>query len=218
MQNIKGVLFDLDGTLLDTAKDLGASLNYLMAKYGFAQVSYQDYRLVASDGVYPLLDLGFKEQLVNFDREQLRQEFLDYYLANIAQHTELFPGIKELLANLNKHEIPWGIVTNKPAFLTTPLLKCFAEFQQSKSNISGDTLAQSKPHPAPMLLASREINVACDDIYYLGDAERDIIAGNVCNMKTVVVNWGYLKYPNEGDTWGADHIIDEPMQFLQLAK
>ena len=69
-----------------------------------------------------------------------------------------------------------------------------------------------------MLLASREINVACDDIYYLGDAERDIIAGNVCNMKTVVVNWGYLKYPNEGDTWGADHIIDEPMQFLQLAK
>ncbi|TRX56625.1 HAD family hydrolase [Thalassomonas sp. M1454] len=218
MPNIKGVLFDLDGTLLDTAKDLGASLNYLMDKYGFAKVSYDEYRLVASDGVYPLLDLGFKEQLQNFDKEVLRQEFLDYYLANIAAHTQLFPGIKELLAYLDEQSIPWGIVTNKPEFLTTPLLKCFAELELSKSNISGDTLPQRKPHPAPMLLASNELGVACEDIYYLGDAERDIIAGNACEMKTVVANWGYLKYPNEGNSWQADHIIDQPMQLLQLAE
>ena len=97
LSTAKGVLFDLDGTLLDTAKDLGASLNFLLAKYGLNQVSYEQYRLVASDGVYPLLELGFKELLVNFDKEKLRQEFLDYYLQNIATHTKL---VKILLKHL----------------------------------------------------------------------------------------------------------------------
>ncbi|MEW6999625.1 HAD family hydrolase [Colwelliaceae bacterium BS250] len=211
----KGVLFDLDGTLLDTAKDLGASLNFLLAKYGFNDVCYEQYRLVASDGVYPLLELGFKEQLVNFDKEQLRQEFLDYYLLNIATHTQLFPGISELLKRLNDANIPWGIVTNKPEFLTTPLLKCFSEFAQSKSNISGDTLKQRKPHPAPMLLASAQIGIESSDIWYLGDALRDIEAGNAANMTTVAVSWGYLKSAKEHYAWQADYIIDQPQQLWQ---
>lgn len=212
----KGVLFDLDGTLLDTAKDLGASLNFLLAKYGFDSVSYEQYRLVASDGVYPLLDLGFKEQLVNFDKEQLRQEFLDYYLHNIATHTQFFPGIKELLTRLNSAGIPWGVVTNKPEFLTTPLLKCFSEFEHSKSNISGDTLKQRKPHPAPMLLASAQIGVESCDVWYLGDAERDIAAGNAAKMTTVAVTWGYLKFAGEHNTWQADYAIDQPLQLYKV--
>ncbi len=218
LTSAQGVLFDLDGTLLDTAADLGASLNYLMQKYGFAEIPYEHYRLVASDGVYPLLQLGFKQQLVNFDKEKLRQEFLDYYLQNIATHTQLFPGVNELLARLAAENIPWGIVTNKPEFLTTPLLKCFPELTASQSNISGDTLAHSKPHPAPMLLASKELNVPCNRIWYIGDAERDIIAGNVSQMTTVVAKWGYIKIIAECEQWQADFVVEHPMQLLQLTK
>lgn len=213
----KGVLFDLDGTLLDTADDLGASLNFLLDKYGFDHVDAAHYRMVASDGVYPLLDLGFKSELVHFDKEQLRAEFLTYYLANIAEHTILFAEVAQLINEIECAGIPWGIVTNKPAFLTDPLLCHFNEFASSKTNISGDTLPYSKPHPAPMLLASKELNVAPEHIWYFGDAERDIIAGNAVNMTSVIAKWGYIKDLNDCQNWQADHQIDNPLQILEIS-
>ncbi|OUS30731.1 hypothetical protein A9Q98_04285 [Thalassotalea sp. 42_200_T64] len=218
LSKAKGVLFDLDGTLLDTADDLGATLNYLLNRYAFKPVSSTQYRLVASDGVYPLLDLGFKEQLVNYDKLQLRQEFLDYYLLNLAKHTILYPGIAKLLSAIETANIPWGIVTNKPGFLTEPLLTNFPQFSHSRTNISGDTIAQSKPHPAPMLLASKEIGVAAEHIWYLGDAKRDIEAGNAANMTTVVAKWGYIKDQNACTSWQADHMVEDPLQLLEIIK
>ena len=210
----KGVLFDLDGTLLDTAKDLGACLNYLLDKYGFDTVSYEQYRLVASDGVYPLLDLGFGERQKQYGTEQLRQEFLDYYLENIAVHTQPFAGINELIAEIEAANIPWGVVTNKPAFLTDPLMKVFPQFAKSVINVSGDTLPQRKPHPAPMLLASEALGVDSKDIWYFGDAERDIVAGQRSDMTTVVANWGYIKDAEEVTSWKADFVIDNPLHIL----
>ena len=218
LNTAKGVLFDLDGTLLDTADDLGAALNHLLKSYGFPAVASNEYRLVASDGVYPLLDLGFKEQLSKFDKEVLRQEFLDYYLENIAVHTTLFPGIEKLLSLIELANIPWGIVTNKPAFLTDPLLLKFNEFTNSQSNISGDTIKERKPHPAPMLLASKEIGVAAEHIWYLGDAKRDIEAGNAALMTTVAVKWGYIKSLDDCAKWQADHIISKPLDLVGISK
>lgn len=218
LKTAKGVLFDLDGTLLDTADDLGAALNHLLKTYGFPAVSSKKYRLVASDGVYPLLDLGFKEQLCKFDKEVLRQEFLDYYLANIATHTQLFPGIEQLLTLIENANIPWGIVTNKPAFLTDPLLLHFKQFKKSQSNISGDTIKERKPHPAPMLLASKEIGIAAEHIWYLGDALRDIEAGNAALMTTVAVKWGYIKQQDDCKTWQANHIISNPLDLVGISK
>ncbi|WOH37943.1 HAD-IA family hydrolase [Thalassotalea fonticola] len=214
----KGVLFDLDGTLLDTADDLGAALNHLLNVYEFPVVSSKEYRLVASDGVYPLLELGFKQQLGRFDKEVLRQEFLDYYLANIANHTQLFPGIEQLLTLIEQANIPWGIVTNKPAFLTDPLLLHFKQFKKSQSNISGDTIKERKPHPAPMLLASKEIGISAEHIWYLGDAKRDIDAGNAALMTTVAVKWGYIKQFDDCSKWQADHIISNPLELIEITK
>ena len=216
LNKAKGVLFDLDGTLLDTADDLGATLNHLCAKYGFAPVTEPEYRMYASDGVYPLLDLGFKEQLKDFDKEQLRAEFLDYYLQNIAEHTKAYPGIFDLLNTIESAQIPWGIVTNKPGFLTTPLLKQFSQFSKSQSNISGVTLAHSKPHPAPMLKASQEIGIAPEHIWYFGDAKRDIDAGKAANMTTVIAKWGYIRADEDLNSWGADHSIENPLQILKI--
>lgn len=213
----KGVLFDLDGTLLDTADDLGASLNYLMGKYGFEQVSANQYRMVASDGVYPLLDLGFKDELVHFDKEKLRSEFLNYYLNNIAQHTLLFDGVEQLIVEIENANLPWGIVTNKPAFLTDPLLCHFKEFSNSITNISGDTLPYSKPHPAPMLLASEHLNVAPENIWYFGDAKRDIDAGNAVNMTSVIAKWGYIKDLKDCQNWHADYLINSPLEILKVS-
>ncbi|QBY05749.1 HAD family hydrolase [Thalassotalea sp. HSM 43] len=216
LSQAKGVLFDLDGTLLDTAKDLGACLNYLMDKYGFEHVSYEQYRLVASDGVYPLLDLGFAEQLVHFDREQLRQEFLDYYLENIAVHSKPFDGIVELIDAIERQNVPWGVVTNKPAFLTDPLMLQYPEFKQSIINVSGDTLPQRKPDPAPMLLASEALGVASKDIWYFGDAERDIQAGRRADMTTVIAKWGYIKNEQELASWQANYCVAHPLHILAV--
>ncbi|WNC70872.1 HAD-IA family hydrolase [Thalassotalea psychrophila] len=218
LSTAKGVLFDLDGTLLDTADDLGAALNHLLNAHGFTKVSSKEYRLVASDGVYPLLDLGFKEQLAKFDKEVLRQEFLDYYLENIATHTKLFPGIEQLLTLIEDANIPWGIVTNKPAFLTDPLLLHFEQFAKSQSNISGDTIKERKPHPAPMLLASKQLGVAAEHIWYLGDAKRDIDAGNAALMTTVAVKWGYIKPLDDCSKWQANHIISNPLDLVGISK
>ncbi len=218
LTNFNAVLFDLDGTLLDTADDLGATLNHLLQHYGFETVQSQEYRMVASDGVYPLLDLGFKEELVNFDRELLRQQFLQYYEKNIATHTTYFDGVEQLLIELNQQQMPWGVVTNKPGFLTDPLLSQFELFQHSKTNISGDTTAKSKPHPMPMFLASREINVAPEQILYIGDAKRDIEAGHAASMTTGIAKWGYIKDYDELPSWAAHHTLEHPLDILSLTK
>jgi len=213
---ISGVLFDLDGTLLDTANDLGEALNYVLRKYGLAEVAREHYRPIASDGALGLLTLGFAEQLENYDYEQLRAEFLAYYQENIAVHTCLYPGVSELLSALNKQNIPWGIVTNKPEGLTRQLLPNYPEFEKCLSLIGGDSLANRKPHPEPIIKACEEISVASEHCLYVGDALRDIQAGNNANSTTVIAKWGYILANEDCASWQADHHAESPLEVLTL--
>ncbi|MDN3652689.1 HAD-IA family hydrolase [Thalassotalea ponticola] len=215
LTNAEGVLFDLDGTLLDTARDLGECLNAILREHGFEQVAFERYRLVASDGVLPLLQLGFGEQLSRFDVEQLRLQFLDYYRQHLAVYTRPFDGIVPLINAIEECGLPWGVVTNKPAFLTDPLMAEFSEFGNSVINVSGDTLATRKPDPAPMQHASNALGVPSHKVWYFGDAERDIVAGRRANMTTVIAKWGYIKHGEDLTRWQADHAISNPLHILR---
>jgi phosphoglycolate phosphatase len=215
---ISGVLFDLDGTLLDTANDLGEALNYVLRKYGLEDVARENYRPIASDGALGLLTLGFAEHLKDFDYDELRGEFLAYYQDNIAVHTCLYPEVSELLSTLNERDIPWGIVTNKPEGLTRLLLPNYPEFDKCLSLIGGDTLANRKPHPAPILKACEEIAVASERCLYVGDALRDIQAGNNASSTTVIAKWGYILANEDCSSWGADHHAVMPLEVLSFIK
>jgi len=214
----KAVLFDLDGTLLDTANDLGEALNYVLKSKGLDTIAREDYRPIASDGAKGLLELGFKESLVNYNYDELRQEFLNYYEENIAVHTCLYPHIEELLTHLNEMNIPWGIVTNKPEYLSKILVPKFPQFNQCKSLVAGDTLPQRKPHPAPILFACKQMNITPEDCIYVGDAPRDIEAGNSANMHTVIAQWGYISNIKQCIHWQANAMTLNPLDILLTIK
>ena len=204
---IASVLFDLDGTLLDTADDLGAALNHVLTHYNKPTVAAEKYRPIASDGALGLLNLGFGEEIKHYDYDILRQQFLNYYENNIAVHTCLYKGVSPLLAQLEAMNIPWGIVTNKPEGLTKKLLPHYSEFKHCAVMVAGDTLSQRKPDPAPILYACKQINVDHTQCFYVGDALRDIQAGNSALMKTFVAQWGYILADENCETWQADHIL-----------
>jgi len=212
------VLFDLDGTLLDTANDLGEALNYVLTKHGLPKVERERYRPVASDGSKGLLELGFGERLSAFDFETLRDEFLTYYENNISVHTVLYPGIAQLINTLDAGNIPWGIVTNKPEYLAKNLVPKFSELSNSKSLIGGDTLPQRKPHPAPLYLACDEMNIKAHNCVYVGDAPRDIEAGNNAGMYSIIAQWGYIIDQEDCKTWGADFMTLNPLDILVSTK
>ncbi|WDE09632.1 HAD family hydrolase [Thalassomonas haliotis] len=212
----QGVLFDLDGTLLDTANDLGAALNHVLEQHEMTQVPPQAFRPVASDGAKGLLELGFGDALTTLDYEQLRQQFLRYYRENIARHTCFYQGIAPLLTALNDNRIPWGVVTNKPIDLTQALLPHYPLFKHCGVTVGGDSLAQRKPHPAPLLYASEQLNLAPEQCIYVGDALRDIQAGNAAKMTTVVAKWGYIADTEVCHSWQADLLAGEPADILEF--
>jgi len=212
----QAVLFDLDGTLLDTANDLGEALNYILRKYNLPVIARELYRPVASDGALGLLTLGFKDQLKDFDYDDLREEFLAYYQENIANHSSLYSGVHELLSRLNTENIPWGIVTNKPEGLTKQLLPYFPEFKKCAVMVGGDTLTTRKPDPAPLFYACEQMNVDPKQCLYVGDALRDIEAGNHAGMQTYIAKWGYIKTTDNIDRWQASFIINTPQNLFSI--
>lgn len=216
MHKYKGILFDLDGTLLDTADDLGAALNHVLHSKGLPHVNREHYRPIASDGATGLLNLGFGEKMAQYDADELRAQFLQYYENNIAVHTQLYAGVAQLLTYLDEHEIPWGIVTNKPIGLTKTLLPHFPELKNSKINIGGDSLSTRKPHPEPLLHSCKHLNIQPSDCIYLGDAPRDIEAGNAAGMYSVIALWGYIIDSQACNTWQADLQCTKPEQLLSL--
>lgn len=208
------ILFDLDGTLLDTAKDLGNALNHVLSTVGRPTLVYETYRNIASDGAKGLLELGFGDDLKDFDFARLRQQFLDYYETNISVDTEYFVGVENLLLALNQANIPWGIVTNKPEFLTLQLITSFPLLQNCAVIVSGDTVSERKPHPLPLLYAEEKLALASPNTWYIGDAERDIQASNAANMVSVIARYGYISDLQQTSRWNADMSIDKPNDLL----
>lgn len=211
----QAVLFDLDGTLLDTADDLGAALNAVLAKEQRPPVAAEFYTPLASHGSAGLLRFAFGEQFEQ-RKDEFRQAFLSYYAANVVVHTRLFDGVDELLQGLAKRGIQAGIVTNKPHALTQLVLPYFPQLQALPVIVSGDTLSVAKPHPQPLLHAAEQLQLAPSQCWYVGDAERDIQAGNAAGMRTILARYGYIHANDQPDQWGAHADIALPQQLLAL--
>lgn len=213
--SLRTILFDLDGTLADTAPDLAYALNRTLEHAGRAPLPFEVIRPVVSHGGTALLQLGFGTGLPNAEFDRLRDYFLDIYRNNITRGTRLFPGMAELLDAIEARGLNWGVVTNKPAWLTDPLMAELNLAHRAATIVSGDTLAERKPHPAPMLLACRQAGSAAAECLYLGDAERDITAGRNAGMHTLVALYGYIGTDDRPEVWGADGMIDTPLQLLR---
>lgn len=212
---IKTVLFDLDGTFADTAPDLAYALNATLTANGKLPLPFETIRPVVSHGARALLELGFAMRDDDPEYSARRQQLLDFYVNNIARHTTLFDGIGQLLSELQQRNMNWGIVTNKPDFLTRPLLQQLGVFNDASCVVSGDTLPQRKPDPAPLLHACTLAGSAAAECVYVGDAERDIIAGERAGMHTLVALFGYLGEDDHPENWGADALIDSPAAILE---
>ena len=212
---IRTVLFDLDGTLADTAPDLGYTLNTLLMEHGKSTLPFASIRPVASHGAAALIELGFRITSVEPHFKPLRERFLEIYRANLTRETRLFPGMRQLLDALAARDINWGIVTNKPAFLTDPLIEQLGLRDEAVCRVSGDTTTNRKPHPEPMLHASKLAGSKPEECLYVGDAARDIEAGKSAGMKTLVALFGYIGIHDEPQSWGADGMINSPAEILQ---
>lgn len=208
------ILFDLDGTLLDTAPDLADALNTVLIENQRSPLPLDDIRPAVSHGGVALVRLGFNMERSNPAFENLRERLLEVYRENISRRTQPFPGISELLDSIEQRGLNWGIVTNKPGWLTEPLLQDLELFNRAACVVSGDTLDERKPHPAPMLHASRLANSRPEQCVYIGDAKRDIEAGNNAGMQTLVALFGYLQEEDEPHTWNANSMIEQPQDLL----
>ncbi len=208
------VLFDLDGTLADTAPDLAQALNQTLRYYGKETLPFNTIRPHVSQGGLALIKLGFGFDEKHTDYAKTRAYLLQYYQQHIAQHTTLFDGMTELLTTLESNNTPWGIVTNKPGYLTTPLIKTLALDQRAGCVVSGDTVSHSKPHPAPLLHACKIMGLEAQRCLYIGDAKRDIEAGHNAGMISLAAAFGYIGEHDNIAEWGADGIVNSAMEIL----
>lgn len=215
---IAAVLFDLDGTLADTALDLGWALNALLREEGRSPQSFAAIRPVASHGARGLVRLGFGMDTDHPEFERLRLRFLDLYEQHFAVDTVLFDGVNLMLDALVAEGMAWGIVTNKPRRFTDRLVPQLGFCQSPGVVVSGDTTHAAKPDAAPMLHACKQLAVSPADCVYVGDAERDIVAGRVVGMQTMLARWGYIADHEQPELWGADHEIGHPLELLPVCK
>ena len=212
----RAILFDLDGTLADTAPDLAAAVNQLRTARGLAPAPYAQLRPVASAGARGLIGAAFDLKPGDDGYEELRIAFLDNYEAALAVKTHLFDGIAEMLEGLRERNLQWGIVTNKAARFTEPLVPQIG-LGKAGCVVSGDTTPHPKPHPAPLLEAARRLALTAQDCWYVGDDLRDIQAGRAAGMRTIAAAWGYCGHV-EPATWGADAMAATPLDVLSLIR
>ena len=216
MQNIQTVLFDLDGTLIDTAPDMANALNILLNEEQRDSMLFEQIRPVVSNGSAALVKLGFPDLSENGELDRLKKRYLEIYEDNLCIDSGLFPGMHELIEGIEQNNKNWGVVTNKPGWLTDPLMQQLNLAERAACIISGDTTPNRKPHPEPMFLACKQANSNAEDCVYIGDARRDIEAGNNAGMKTVIASYGYIGDWEATDDWGADFSIEQPQEILQL--
>ncbi|WP_292936529.1 HAD-IA family hydrolase [Noviherbaspirillum sp.] len=212
----RAILFDLDGTLADTAPDLAAAMNRVRAARGLTPTPFDLLRPVASAGARGLIGASFGIKPEDDGYNELRDAFLDTYEAFIAVESRLFEGIEALLTNLQECKLSWGIVTNKASRFTDRLVPRIG-LHQASCVISGDTTAHSKPHPEPLLEAARRLDVTPQDCWYVGDDLRDMQAGRAAGMITIAAAWGYCGHV-EPTAWDADALVDSPLHLLNLIR
>jgi 2-phosphoglycolate phosphatase len=210
----RGVLFDLDGTLADTAPDLGYALNQQRLARGMPELPIEAVRSQASSGARGLLKIGFGIEPGQSGYEALRDEFLDIYEENLARNSRLFPGVSTLLEQIERRGLRWGIVTNKSERFTFPLLRALALIERAACVICGDTTPNPKPHPAPLLAAAKKLGIPAPQCIYVGDDVRDVQAGHAAGMPVVVARYGYLGNGTPPEQWGADGFVDSPVDLL----
>lgn len=213
LPHLQAVLFDLDGTLADTSTDMADALNILFDAIGKPSIDYELARKHTSQGSIALIQLGFDTPLEEPLRTQLQKQYLQIYAENLCLKTKLFPGIPNLLDELDISKIPWGIVTNKPGYLAEPLIKQLDLAERSKCIVSGDSLSRRKPHPDPLHHAATILVVNEQNTIYIGDDPRDIQAGKAAGMLTAVANYGYIQDHEDPIKWGADYIFEQPSEF-----
>lgn len=215
-QNISAILFDLDGTLIDSAPDLGAAADQMRVKRSMASLPYAHYRPMAGAGARGMLGVAFGIGPDHLEFETLREEFFANYAACMTQRTFAFDGVSEMIEQINERGMVWGVVTNKSQRFTNPLTAAMPLFQTAQTIISGDTTAFAKPHPEPLLEAARRLRLSPAQCLYVGDDERDVVAGLAAGMQTVAATYGYLGEKSDTRAWGAHAEINSPAELLQL--
>jgi 2-phosphoglycolate phosphatase len=214
----RGILFDLDGTLADTAPDLGHALNAQLELHGRAPLPLEVIRPHASKGARGLLKLGFDLDPEHAGYEAMRQQYLSVYESHFRRHPRLFPGVTELLENLAGLEICWAIVTNKPSRFALPLVELLDLSTRASAIVCGDSCPQPKPNPGPLLAACEQMNLAPSQCLYLGDDRRDLEAASAAGMPMLVAAYGYLGANEDWTTWNAHGSIDSPIELVRFLR
>lgn len=215
-ENVQAVLFDLDGTLIDSAPDLGAAVDKMRVARGMSSLPLSHYRPMAGAGARGMIALAFGWTPDHPDYEQLKEEFFVNYESCMTERTFAFEGVAQLIQELVDLKMPWGVVTNKSKRFAEPLTQAMPLFASAAVVISGDTTPHAKPHPAPLLEAAKRLGVDPTACVYVGDDERDIVAGHAAQMKTVAATYGYLGAQADVQRWQAHAQIDSPEQLLEL--
>jgi N-acetyl-D-muramate 6-phosphate phosphatase len=206
-------LFDLDGTLLDTAPDMVGALNALRRENGLAPLPYEEVRPAVSHGAARVVKTGFPDASAD-SAAALQRRFLEIYRGALSQGTRFFPGMEQVLDTLARRRLKSGIITNKAAWLTEPLLEEMGIRARFECVVSGDTLAERKPHPMPLLHAAKLAGVSPGECIYIGDAERDVQAAHAAGMPGLVANYGYLRAGEDSRAWQGDAYLEQPADLL----
>ncbi len=212
--DVRAVLFDLDGTLVDSAPDLGAAVDRMRTDRGLPSLPLSEYRPMAGAGARGMLGVAFGVTPDHPDFEALRDEFFRNYESRLTELTRAFDGVHDLVESLGARGLAWGVVTNKSMRFAGPLTRAMPLFATAGTIVGGDTTPHSKPHPAPLLEAARQLGLAPAQCLYVGDDERDIVAGRAAGMGTVAATYGYLGRRSDVAAWRADAQIDAPLDLL----
>lgn len=216
MRGVRAVLFDLDGTLLDSAPDLAAAADQLRVRGGLPSLPLSHYRAHAGAGARGMLRVAFDIGPEHATYDQHRLDFFDLYERSLTERTVAFEGVDALLTALQVQGLPWGVVTNKAQRFALPLTGAMPLFDRAAAIVCGDTTPHAKPHPEPVLEAARRVGFAPADCIYVGDDLRDIQAGRAAGMRTVAACYGYLGPDADVHTWGADAQVNSPLELLKL--
>lgn len=215
MRYPSAILFDLDGTLIDSAPDLGAAADQMRIARGLPSLPLQNYRHMAGAGARGMLGIAFDMRPEHPDFETYKEEFFINYERRMTVLTRAFDGVAEMLRALHDRGLPWGIVTNKSSRFTDPLVRQMALLTPAAVVISGNTTPHAKPHPEPLLEAARRLRIDPSLCWYVGDDERDIVAGRAAGMYTLAATYGYLGAVADWRAWGADAVIEQPQALLK---